>query len=713
MKKLMKYFLRHTYLYPTFREYRILYYKYNEIKSKNIIKRIVNALNLFFKVKLVFSFNKGDYKRAILFKNFCKNARIRYLLGETFLYDIDFFLLPLFSLNGDNVRPIGNLTINYDRLIKFGINDIQKEIKEKMQEKHLNSSQISFLKGLIEVCEGIDIFHKRCLLHLKKQYKKHPSNRKIKDLIKIFSRIPMYPARDLKEAMQFYLFINSLLWMDKHPLIGLGRLDQILYAFFKKDLNEGKITKKEAYFLISGFLEALHKGYKFKSNTLLGDTGQVIILGGMNEDGSDSSNDFTCMIMDILKELNLPDPKIVLRVHSKTSKKVWKKAFNCLSSGLQYPLFSNDEVIIPSLMKFGYFKKDAYDYGTSACWEPIIIGKSLDQNNLWNINFLEPLHKLIEKIVKENIEITNFEKFLQVYKKELRKHIKEGIKKLNELNFETSELLSLFIDDCFKLLKNISEGGARYNNYGILSIGLSNVVNSIINVEKIIFIEKKYSLEQVWKIIENNFSNNKSLLEDLRSNCDKFCMDNEKIIFLTSELVDTAYQTIKTFKNRLGGKFKFGLSSPAYISSSKNFPASLDGRRYGMPFGVNISPLPFGPSLSYSEIANFASKIDYKKAFNGGVLDMMLEKIFLENNKDNIINFLKAFFEIGGMQCQLNILDYSCLAKAKRNPEMFSNLIVRVWGFCAYFKDLPEEYQNLILERAKYYESISGRYSKV
>ncbi len=117
--------------------------------------------------------------------------------------------------------------------------------------------------------------------------------------------------------------------------------------------------------------------------------------------------------------------------------------------------------------------------------------------------------------------------------------------------------------------------------------------------------------------------------------------------------------------------------------------------------------------MSYTEIANFASQINYEKSFNGDVLDLILERNFVDQNKGNFIKFLITFFNLGGMQCHLNILDYNILMKAKENPDLFPDLIVRVWGFCAYFKDLPEEYQNLVIERAKYYESIGNQYSEV
>jgi len=714
LKKIIKNFLKVIWLYPLFRKYKILLHKeqFKNFYNYSLIKKLLLSLKILYKSRIVIVF-KGRVlirKKAILFRKSCKRMKLSISPDNKFVYNIDPFILPMyFDLKERFI--IGNLTINYTKILREGLAKIQKEVIKKLEKKEIGQPQRSFLYGLLEVYNGIKLLRERYLKELTNL--KWGNNQNIKEVYKTLIRVPLYPARSFREALQAFLFVNSLIWLDDHCLVGLGRLDQILYPYLKADLRKGVLTKKEAFNFLKEFLLKLHQGYKYKSNVLLGDTGQAIILGGKNVEGSDASNELTFMIMDALRELKLPDPKIILRVHSKTPDELWNKSLECLLSGLQYPLFSNDEVIIPALIKFGYLKKDAFNYGTSACWEPLIPGKSLDQNNLSSFNFLEPLHEIIEKINKKNLNIKSFDDFLILYKENLMTYIREETKKLNKIDFDPSPLLSFLIDDCLKNLKDISEGGAKYNNYGILSVGLGNAVNALFNIERIAFQERKYSFNELLQIIKKNFSNSEILLENLRNKGVKFCMDDERVISLVNELIEVIFQTLKNFNNKFGGKFKFGLSSPAFISLSRNFLASLDGRKYDEPFGVNISPLPFSPTLSYTEIANFASKINYEEAFNGAVVDLMTERNLIEKNKGKFIDFLKTFFKKGGMQLHLNVLDSKTLIAAKRNPELFPDLTVRVWGFCAYFKDLPEEYQNLVIERAQYYESISSKYSKM
>ncbi|MGB9680689.1 MAG: pyruvate formate lyase family protein, partial [Minisyncoccia bacterium] len=585
LKNISKKLLKHFWLYPFVQKYMLLCKKYsNNFDDQNLLNQIRVALKIL--PYLRFVIGKGDSlleRKADIFQKTCKRMKIFVSPKDSFMYTIDPFVLPIYRVN-DEMIPIGNLTINYSRVFKKGFKQIEEEIRKEINLRDLDSSQEIFLKSLLKVLKGVETIRERYLKELKKLKKKVKGVdlEKIEDLIILLSRVPMNPSQSFKEALQSILFVNSLIWTCGHPLVGLGRLDQILYPYFKQDIKKGIITKKDAYEFLKEFLLKLHKWYQFKSNVLPGDTGQVIIIGGKNPDGSDASNELSYMILDALRELKLPDPKLVARVHSNTPLQLWEKAFDCVLEGLGYPLFSNDEVIIPALIQFGYDAEDSYNYVTSACWEPLIPGKSLDQNNIATINFLDPLNKLFTDIGKNKIKITNFGDFLESYKETLGSYLKILIKYIEEhVKFGPSPFLSLLVENCTKQLKDISENGAKYNNLGFLSIALGNTVNALLNVKRVIFEERKISLEEVSRVLRDNFRNYDILLTDLKNKGLKFCMDEKEVISLTNEIINFTYQVIEKFKNIYGGKYKFGLSSPAFINMAKDFPASFDGRKRG------------------------------------------------------------------------------------------------------------------------------------
>jgi formate C-acetyltransferase len=271
------------------------------------------------------------------------------------------------------------------------------------------------------------------------------------------------------------------------------------------------------------------------------------------------------------------------------------------------------------------------------------------------------------------------------------------INEINDIDWETDPLLSFFIDDCDNDFKDLSEGGAIYNNYGFTSVSLSNTVDSLLNLKDLVFDKKRFTLPELNEFRSNNFIDD-DVRDTLKNQTNKFGRDNEEVIDLTNDIINHVQKTISNKTTKFGGKFKFGLSSPSYISHSPNIKASFDGRKDFEPFDVHIS---LDENKDYTELMRFASKIDYSGyKFNGNVVDFMVTPDFINKNFDKFLDFIILSFEMGVFQMQLNVVDSKTLIKAKENPQDYPNLIVRVWGFSAYFKDLPPSYQDLLIKRA-------------
>ena len=130
----------------------------------------------------------------------------------------------------------------------------------------------------------------------------------------------------------------------------------------------------------------------------------------------------------------------------------------------------------------------------------------------------------------------------------------------------------------------------------------------------------------------------------------------------------------------------------------RKMPADLSGRRKGMPYNTHISCL----HAAYTEVVNFAAHLNYKnQRFNGNVVDFFVSPSMINNNLDKFVSFMKGAVNTGFFQMQMNLLDSRTLIEAKAHPDQYSGLIVRVWGFSAYFSDLPESYQDLLIDRAQ------------
>lgn len=504
-----------------------------------------------------------------------------------------------------------------------------------------------------------------------------------------FSNMLNSCAKSLEEGLQRILFWSSVFWQSQHSLMGLGRLDKIL-----SDLECP--SDEETVEILKDFYQELHRYYAFKSKwRMMGDTGQIIIIGGVEPNGTYFSNKLTYLIICALKSNPIPDPKILLRVSDKMPDDLLQLAVQCIASGAGCPLLSNDDVIVPALEDFGYSHADACNYVTSACWEPLAYGKSLEKNNINCINYAQVIVDTYEDKSFENS--TDFDSVLSLFFKKLEIQMKSILANLTYINWEPDPLLSLFIKNCDVKKLDISQGGAVYNNYGILSVGMANAVNSLLNIKQLVFVEQKYSLRDIKKACISNFSMQYADMQSDMLSHTYFGKDDVYSIELTRRITDYTNFLCLNWKNPFGGILKWGLSAPNYVESGNAVSATMDGRMKGKPLAVHIS----ASEGAYTELINFACKLNYSgQRSNGNVVDFFITPEFIQNNFNKFLSFIKVSIREGFFQLQMNVVSSKTLIAAKENPELYPKLIVRVWGFSAYFNDLPEEYKNVLIARA-------------
>ncbi len=622
-------------------------------KSKK--QKLMFVAKNYFKYK---SFNNRDEAKNLI--NMYKKMDLSVKDGDSFIYFIDdkkIFYNPNNYSNG---------TVCYSLILDYSLS----ELKEKSTNEDMKKEYDALNKIVDMILERNKDKQNKYLTYI--------------------NNLKTQKAQSLEEAFQRILFLNSVLWQARHDRMGLGRMDLYLDRFVK-DMKSGEIS-----LVVSKFLQTLHKDYKFKSGNLLGDTGQIIICGGLNEDGTYFSNKLTYIFIEELKKLQIPDPKVLLRVADNMPDKLLTTAFDCMKTGIGCPLLSNDQKVIPAMIEFGYEEKDAYNYVVSACWEPFVADVSAELNNNFNINFL----KLFTNVLfsDEMKQANGLDDVLKIYYKQINQETKRLTQAVNNFMFGQDVLCSCFNKACFESQKLMKDFGAKYNNFGVTGLGLANVVDSLIAIDEIVFKSKQKSLVEFLEIVKNNFGGHENLRAYIQDELLKYGNDDECVVELTNKIIN---KTKELFNNNAQGKrrIKFGLSSPDYICGTIDIPATPDGRLDGEPANVHIS---CRKPVAFTELISFASKLDYSKmAFNGNVVDYMLTPTFLEDNSQKFVEFLKLAIKKGFFQMQLNVVSSETLIKAKNNPELYKNLIVRVWGFSAYFNELPEEYKNYLIERAQ------------
>ena len=409
-------------------------------KIRKLIKRFVYRFHFMQRCKLKSVLDLNDSCRFIYYDNnklkqyvkLIDSINIDVKDNRRFLHWID-ENLRMFHLES----VIGNIPPDYNLVVNNSIDSLC----------HYNCELIDAIKRYIyRIIDKIDL----CNCSEKSKY------------ISYFKNMIDDRACSLEEALQRILFWSSLFWQTGHKLVGLGRLDLVLNRFSQMNTEDEQIA------IIMDFLAELNDYYKFKSNNLLGDIGQIIIVGGKDLDDKYFCNSLTTSFIKAATNLKKSDPKILLRVSTGMPEELLNLAIECISTGIGSPLLSNDDVVIDSLIDFGYEKKDAYNYVTSACWEPVSYGNSLEQNNIANINFAS----VIVNTIKDNAfkNVSNFEELLSLYKGKLIIELKRVLSFIDLIIWEEDPLFSLFTDDCRESGVDIACGGAKYNDYGVLSM---------------------------------------------------------------------------------------------------------------------------------------------------------------------------------------------------------------------------------------------------
>ena len=334
----------------------------------------------------------------------------------------------------------------------------------------------------------------------------------------------------------------------------------------------------------------------------------------------------------------------------------------------------------------------------------MISGKSSSLNNMTVLNYLKALDNLLKRECLEDIK--TFEDLIEKYLIYLQRNLRAVKRVLACHRFQYNPLLSVFTEDCYEKKMDVSCGGARYHHVGITSVAMGNLVDTLFHIKEYVFDRQIYSLYDIKRILIQNFEENESLRNELKGKASRYGTDEEEVLNLVNRITACVSDEIEGYRSYLGGKMKVGLSGSAYMDAARSFGASFDGRKAGEPFTVHISN---EDNDGFTEIVGFASQLEYGAGrFNGNVVDFMVSPDFIHNNWDKFVDFLLGCIRKGFFEMQMNVVSSKTLLEAREHPEKFPNLIVRVWGFSAYFKDLPEEYKDVLIERALKNEGLAS-----
>lgn len=596
-----------------------------------------------------------------------------------------------------------HMAIDYDLVLNCGLLGICKKIDGYLAE--CDESKKPFYNCCRSVLRSVIKHSENYASHAEKLASEtEASSRKAEllEIARICRKVPAKPAESFYEAVQSAHFITHALCFDPYRFDGnmqfqLGRPDRYLYPFYKRDIEEGKITKEFAQLLLNLL------GIQINMRVIPG-LASGYMVGGKDENGGIVANELTEMCMQVIDDIRLVYPGVGLCYCDEMPDKYLKKACEILSHGRSHPAIFNDDVIAKGLTMYGIPEKDARMYIHSTCVEITPIASS----NVWVASpYTNMPQKLLDVMDKE---YESFDGLMKAYFGSLSSHIKNNFEDQNRKRTERGQvslnpLLSCVVNDCLERGLDIERGGGRYNWIMPSFVGVPNVVDSLYAIKKLVYDDKEMSLCEYKKILDNSFVGHEELRLRVLNKFPKYGNDNDEI--------DGYFEQIKSFIVEECKKHTPIFSNGKLIPSvfcwimherfGRETGATPDGRAIGFPLADGSGPCQGREACGPTASILSSTKWSHAEMIGGVAVNMKFSKSsFTSDSFNNLMALIKTFIERGGFEIQINVTDKEALEKARKNPEEYKDLVVRIGGYSDYFTNISPEMQAEVILRTEH-----------
>ena len=417
---------------------------------------------------------------------------------------------------------VGHVTVKYEEVLAIGYEGIMAKAQAELDRCQVGDGDYArrsrFLNAVILSCQAVMEYAQRYAALAEKMAAEcsDPVRRNELEVIALnCSHVPARGAGSFYEACQSFWFVQQLLQLESSGhSISPGRFDQYMYPYYKRDLDNGNITREFAQELMDCIWVKLNDLNKCRdAASAEGFAGyslfQNLIAGGQNKDGEDVTNDLSIMCIQASMHVQLPQPSLSVRVWNGTPHEFLIKAAELTRTGIGLPAYYNDEVIIPALQNRGLSLEDAREYNIIGCVEPQKAGKTDGWHDAAFFNMCRPLElvfsngmdkgELVGIPTGDVTEMTTFEEFYDAYKKQMDYFISLLVNADNAIDVAHAErcplpFLSCMVDDCIKRGISVQEGGAVYNFTGPQGFGIANMADSLYAVRQLVYRDKKVSM---------------------------------------------------------------------------------------------------------------------------------------------------------------------------------------------------------------------------
>ena len=618
-----------------------------------------------------------------------------------------FYMSPI-SPRRESSRARGDhIAMDYEKLLRVGVNGIINEIKEKKAELSNNIISDVYDTENIKKEEFYDccVIELEAVLRLAKRYSDYAREQAItaseerrKELLEIsrvLSKVPANPAETFREAVQSVHFFT----FNCFGLYPLGRPDRYLLPYYERDIKNGTLSKDEAQFYVDS-LCLLVSTYVF-SRAACG-----FVVGGTDKYGMTVENDLTYMFITALEHIRMPDPNGALAVSADTSDELLDYSCRVIGKGVTHPAIYNDKVISESLIDYGVSPEDACEFIHTTCAEISVCAKS--RNYTTSTVFSMP--EMLFNTVCENPNSTSIDEIIRAFFDKIRdgviKSSKQYLMKIMEAarNGLQPMRVSALVDDCISRGKSVYEGGARYSFIQPIFIGFATCVDSLVSIDELVFKEKRLTLSEFIDIVKSDYADNEPLRKYIINKLPHYGNDDGLADSMAARIGDGITSLFRDecvygTKISMPGTFSY----INHASCGNSFGATFDGRKAKKAFSDGCCPVQgldiHGPTAMINSLTSW----NQERLLGGMVVNMKFNKTYFSDAKRKLlVKLIRVFIAKGGIEAQINVVDRATLEDALVHPEDHGDLIVRIGGYSDYFVRLDPALRNEVMERTEY-----------
>lgn len=641
-----------------------------------------------------------------------------------------------FAGAGLGIRPEhGSLLVtpDYSKVLHAGLTGIIEEAEEELRNTKILSDdamdKVDFLKAVIIAHSAIIRFAHRFADLAEALATKEPDPTRKKELKRIAETsrwVPAHPARDFYEALQSFWFIYLML--NPNNVVSYGRFDQYMYPFYKKDIQEEKITDEEVLELLECLrVKDMHtattggRAQREKWSGLA--KWHNMIIGGQTPDGEDATNELTYLILEAAKDCPTPHHTLTVRVHERTPEILMLKALEVVKTGIGMPAFVGDKSHIEFLLSHGIPIRLARDYTLAGCLDVNLVGQSRNCAypmfivprvfDIFIHNGVDPKTGIQVGPVTGDLEsFKSFDELMRAFERQLA-HFMERHAEFNNIYLRVyGELYpqpveSSLMMDGLKVGKDFLSRKLPLENGAVLNaVGMVNVADSMAAIKKLVFDEKKVTMKELRAALAANWhGNGYAEMRKMFLAAPKYGNDDDDVDSIAKRLYQFWADTAVTFDTCLGAKYV-----PSAISISAQWPggeetgATPDGRYAGECLADGtVSAMRGRDSHGPTALVKSAAKID-QVPFSTTLMNVKFHPSALKTTEDlkKLSELIKIYFSLGGKHIQFNVVNRETMLDAQQHPENHRDLIVRVAGYSAYFVQLSKIVQDEIIKRTEH-----------